>query len=226
MAIAATQAESPAAGQTRKPLMTNKQILFMNFGFFGVQYSFGMHAGALLCAFIGLYAFAHIGNRYALFLPMIGLGIAWASMMGVPYIMVVSLIPKERYGVYMGIVNMMIVVPMLIETFSFGFIYDHFLHTPTHALEFSAVLFAVAAVAMTWIRPPKKQSPVIPLTYRQIMGYDRVLVGTDGSPSSMLAVERAGQVASASEAELVVVTAYDPVPARDAAILNLAVGNL
>jgi maltose/moltooligosaccharide transporter len=49
---------------------------------------------------------------------------------GVPYIMVVSLIPKERYGVYMGIVNMMIVVPMLIETFSFGFIYDHFLHTP------------------------------------------------------------------------------------------------
>lgn len=39
MAIAATQAETPAAGQTRKPLMTSKQILFMNFGFFGVQYS-------------------------------------------------------------------------------------------------------------------------------------------------------------------------------------------
>jgi maltose/moltooligosaccharide transporter len=95
---------------------------------------------------------------------MIGLGIAWASMMGVPYIMVVSMVPKERHGVYMGIVNMMIVVPMLIETVSFGFIYDHFLHTPTHALEFSGMLFAVAAVAMTWIRPPKKQSPVIPLT--------------------------------------------------------------
>ncbi|HEX5299392.1 MAG TPA: universal stress protein [Streptosporangiaceae bacterium] len=58
------------------------------------------------------------------------------------------------------------------------------------------------------------------------MGYDRILVGTDGSPSSMLAVERAGQVASASEAELVVVTAYDPVPARDAARLELAIGNL
>lgn len=38
----------------------------------------------------------------------------------------------------MGIVNMMIVVPMLIETVSFGFIYDHFLHTPTNALMFSA----------------------------------------------------------------------------------------
>src|SRR5690242_1362138 len=70
----------------------------------------------------------------------------------------------------MSIVNMMILVPMLIETFSFGFIYDHFLHIPTYALEFSAVLFAIAAIAMTWIRPPKKQSPVISLTYRQIMG--------------------------------------------------------
>jgi len=185
-----------------------------------------VHVGALLCAAVGLYTFAHISNRYALFLPMIGLGIAWASMMGVPYIMVVSLIPKERYGVYMGIVNMMIVVPMLIETFTFGFIYDHFLHSPTHALELAGVLFAVGAIAMTWIRPPKKQSPVIPLTYRQIMGYDRVLVGTDGSPSSMLAVERAGQVASASEAELIVVCAYDPVTARDATRLNLAVPSL
>ena len=46
MAIAATQ-ESPAAGATRKPLMTNKQILFMNFGFFGVQYSFGMQQTAV-----------------------------------------------------------------------------------------------------------------------------------------------------------------------------------
>jgi maltose/moltooligosaccharide transporter len=142
-------------------------------------------------------------------------------MMGVPYIMVVSMIRKERYGVYMGIVNMMIVVPMLIETVTFGLIYHFFLKSPAHALEFSAALFAIAAVAMTWIRPPKKQSPVIPLTFRQIMGYNKILVGTDGSPSSQLAVERAGQVASASEAELVVVTAYDPVPARDVARLEL-----
>ncbi len=48
----------------------------------------------------------------------------------------------------MGIVNMMIVVPMLIETVSFGFIYDHFLHTPTNALMFSAALFAVAEEAL------------------------------------------------------------------------------
>jgi maltose/moltooligosaccharide transporter len=120
---------------------------------------------------------------------------------------------------------MMIVVPMLIETLTFGFIYDHFLHSPTNALIFSGALFAVAAIAMTWIRPPKRQSPVIPLTYRQIMGYDRVLVGTDGSPSSLLAVERAGQVAAASEAELIVVCAFEP-PARDTARLNLTLGEL
>ena len=106
-----------------------------------------VHVGALLCAAVGLIWFAHISNRYLLFVPMIGLGIAWASMMGVPYIMVVSMIRKERYGVYMGIVNMMIVVPMLIETVTFGLIYHFILKSPVHALEFSGVLFAVAAVA-------------------------------------------------------------------------------
>jgi MFS family permease len=63
---------------------------------------------------------------------MIGFGIAWASMMGVPYIMVVSSIPKSRYGVYMGIVNMMIVVPMILQTLTFGYVYKNFLgdHPP------------------------------------------------------------------------------------------------
>jgi len=51
---------------------------------------------------------------------MIGLCVAWASMM------VVSMIPKERYGVYLGIINMMIVVPMLIESVTFGFIHENF----------------------------------------------------------------------------------------------------
>jgi maltose/moltooligosaccharide transporter len=97
---------------------------------------------------------------------------------------------------------------------------------PTNALVFSGVLFAIAAIAMTWIRPPKRQSPVIPLTYRQIVGYDRVLVGSDGSPSSLRAVKRAADVAAAAEAELLVVCAYDPVPVRDLARLTLAIGDV
>jgi maltose/moltooligosaccharide transporter len=56
MAIATRQAETPAAGQARKPSMTNRQILLMNFGFFGVQYSFGMQQTAVNPIFAFLHA--------------------------------------------------------------------------------------------------------------------------------------------------------------------------
>ena len=84
---------------------------------------------------------------------MIGFGIAWASMMGVPYIMVVSSIPKSRYGVYMGIVNMMIVIPMILQTLTFGFIYKHFLgDNPAYAIMFAAALLMLAALATLRIK--------------------------------------------------------------------------
>ncbi len=86
-----------------------------------------VHAGALMLAAVGLWMFPHISNKYMLFVPMIGFGIAWASMMGVPYIIAVAAIPRERYGVYMGIINMMIVIPMLIQTLTFGKVYHNFL---------------------------------------------------------------------------------------------------
>jgi maltose/moltooligosaccharide transporter len=114
-----------------------------------------VHTACLLCAAAGLLVFPHLGNKYALFVPIIGLGIAWASIMGVPYIMAVRMIPSSRYGVYMGIINMMIVVPMLIQTVTFGAVYAGPLGgDPTHAITFAGVLLACAAVAMTWIKEP------------------------------------------------------------------------
>jgi maltose/moltooligosaccharide transporter len=68
-----------------------------------------------------LLFFPVIQNQYLFFVVIIGYGIAWASMMGIPYLMVVANIPKERYGVYMGIINMMIVIPMIFQNVSFGF---------------------------------------------------------------------------------------------------------
>ena len=47
---------------------------------------------------------------------MILFGIGWAAMMGIPYAMVSKVIPENKRGIYMGIVNMMIVIPMLIQT--------------------------------------------------------------------------------------------------------------
>ena len=74
-------------------------------------------------------------------------------MMGIPYLMVVSKIPKERYGVYMGIINMMIVIPMFIQTMTFGYILKHFLNNdPGKAILFAGVLLLIAALFTTFIK--------------------------------------------------------------------------
>ena len=73
-----------------------------------------VHAVALGLAAVALIWLARIDNQYLALVPMIGLGIFWASAVGVPYLMVASMVPAKRTGVYMGILNMMIVVPMLI----------------------------------------------------------------------------------------------------------------
>jgi maltose/moltooligosaccharide transporter len=114
-----------------------------------------VHSSCLLCAAVGLVIFPHVHNKYLAFIPIIGLGIAWASIMGVPYILAVRVIPSTRYGVYMGIINMMIVVPMLIQTVTFGWIYDHLLGAnPTNAIMFAGVALAVGAAVMTTIKEP------------------------------------------------------------------------
>jgi maltose/moltooligosaccharide transporter len=86
-----------------------------------------------------------IDSQWMLLLPMTLFGIGWATMMGVPYSMVSKVIPQERRGVYMGIVNMMIVIPMFIQTLSFGYIIKHILFdNPVNAILFGGVLFLIA----------------------------------------------------------------------------------
>nr|WP_276610742.1 MFS transporter [Kineococcus siccus] len=114
-----------------------------------------VHCVCLLLAAVGLVIFPSITNQYLLLIPVIGLGIAWASIMGVPYIMAVRMIPSTRYGVYMGIINMMIVVPMLIQSLTFGPVYQNLLgDTPGNAIRFAGVFLAIAAVTMLWIKEP------------------------------------------------------------------------
>ncbi len=118
-----------------------------------------VHASALVLAAVALVVFPHIGNKYLLFVPMVGFGIAWASMMGVPYIMAVAVIPRARYGVYMGIINMMIVIPMLIQTVTFGAVYDRLLGAdPAQALTFAGVLLLLAAGATMMIAQPRGEA--------------------------------------------------------------------
>jgi maltose/moltooligosaccharide transporter len=119
-----------------------------------------VHMICLILAAAGFFAFPHIENKNLLFFAISGFGIGWASMMGIPYLLVVSDIPKERYGVYMGIINMMIVIPMILQNLSFGFILKHFLdNDPRNAITFAGALLAVAALATAFIQPsPSKKS--------------------------------------------------------------------
>src|SRR3954462_7667036 len=171
-----------------------------------------VHAAALGLAAVALIALAHIHNQYLALVPMIGVGIFWASAVGVPYLMVASMVPAKRTGVYMGILNMMIVVPMLVQTVTFGWIFTHLLDGKgSNAMFLAGVLLGIGAVAMLWVNPPHEadESPIVPLgAARSITVYDRVVVGSDGTPTSLYAVDRAAEVAQAAQARLVVVTAY------------------
>jgi maltose/moltooligosaccharide transporter len=115
-----------------------------------------VHFACLVMAAIGFLIFPHIENKYLLFPAITGFGIGWASMMGIPYLMVVSNIPKERYGVYMGIINMMIVIPMFFQTVTFGFIMKNFLHNdPRQAITFAGILLILAALCTLLIQSKK-----------------------------------------------------------------------
>ena len=115
-----------------------------------------VHCACLLLAAVGLVLVPSVPNQYLVFIPMIGLGIAWASIMGVPYIMAVRMIPSTRFGVYMGIINMMIVIPMLIQSVTFGFVFQNFLgDNPSNAIRFAAVFLAIAGLLMLWIKEPR-----------------------------------------------------------------------
>ena len=102
---------------------------------------------SLVLTGIAMLSMPYITNQYILLLPMILFGIGWAAMMGIPYAMVSKVIPEERRGVYMGIVNMMIVIPMLIQTISFGFIIKNLLgNNAVNAILFGGVFFIIAAI--------------------------------------------------------------------------------
>ncbi|WP_328475642.1 universal stress protein [Actinoplanes sp. NBC_00393] len=180
-----------------------------------------VHAVALGLAAVSLVWLSQITNQYLALVPMIGLGIFWASAVGVPYLMVASMVPAKRTGVYMGILNMMIVVPMLIQTVTFGWIFEHWLDGKgSNAIMLAGILLGLGAFAMLWVNPPDEadESPIVPLgAKRSITVYDRVVVGSDGTPTSLYAVDRAAEVAQAAQARLVVITAYREGPSADPA---------
>ncbi|MDN5397145.1 MAG: MFS transporter [Chryseobacterium sp.] len=73
------------------------------------------HGLALLCGGFGLISMYFIKDINLLWISMIGLGFAWASILAMPYAMLIEVIPQRKMGVYMGIFNFFIVIPQIIN---------------------------------------------------------------------------------------------------------------
>jgi maltose/moltooligosaccharide transporter len=79
-----------------------------------------VHAISLLCGALGLLSVFFINDKTILLLTMIGVGVAWASILSMPYAILSGALPAARMGVYMGIFNFFIVIPEIIASFAFG----------------------------------------------------------------------------------------------------------
>ncbi|MBV6439759.1 MAG: MFS transporter [Haliscomenobacteraceae bacterium CHB4] len=112
-----------------------------------------MHSFCLTLAGIGMMCIPEIHTKAVLFIPMIGIGLAWASMMGNPYIMLAGSIPPERTGVYMGIFNMFIVIPMMIQIFTLPLYYKSWLGgNPENVVRLAGGLLICAAIAVLFVK--------------------------------------------------------------------------
>ncbi|WP_179021121.1 MFS transporter [Winogradskyella forsetii] len=106
---------------------------------------------------IAMLSIPNIQDPTMVLLPMVLFGIGWAAMMGIPYSMVSKIVPQERRGVYMGILNMMIVIPMGIQTLTFGPIVKNLLNnSAVNAILFGGVFFVIAGILALRLKQPEE----------------------------------------------------------------------
>jgi maltose/moltooligosaccharide transporter len=78
------------------------------------------HALALVCGGLSLLSVYLIHDRWLLLLTMVGVGIAWVSILSMPYAILSGALPAHRMGVYMGVFNFFIVIPEIVASLAFG----------------------------------------------------------------------------------------------------------
>ena len=117
------------------------------------------HTLCLLCGAVGLMSVTMIHNKYALLLTMVGVGIAWASTLCMPYAVLAASLPPARTGVYMGIFNFFIVTPEILASLFFGWIMIHLLHNNRiYAVVAGGVFMLIAAALMQRVKDPRTLS--------------------------------------------------------------------
>ena len=107
------------------------------------------HSLCLLCGALGLISVAIIHDKYILLLTMVGVGIAWASTLSMPYAVLAGSLPPGKTGVYMGIFNFFIVIPEILASLFFGWVMNHlFSNNRIAAVVAGGFFMAIAAALM------------------------------------------------------------------------------
>jgi maltose/moltooligosaccharide transporter len=105
------------------------------------------HSLCLICGAIGLISVNWVHDKNVLFVCMIGVGIAWSSILSMPYAMLSGCLPKDKVGIYMGIFNFFIVLPEIIASLGFGWLMKNILgNNRMAAITIGGILMITAAV--------------------------------------------------------------------------------
>src|ERR1044071_5393523 len=112
-----------------------------------------VHMIALLCGGIGLISVYFMGSKWMLFASMAGVGIAGASILSMPYVMLSTAVPPARMGVYMGVFNLFIVIPQMVMSLIVPNIFNNVLGgDPRNAVVLGGFSLLIAAVTVLIVR--------------------------------------------------------------------------
>lgn len=111
------------------------------------------HIIGLLCGAAGYASFFVIKDPQQLIIAEVGVGIAWASILAMPYAILASNLPQAKLGIYMGLFNIFIVIPQLLVATVMGSIMKAwFPEEPIYTMAFAAATMALAALAMLRVK--------------------------------------------------------------------------
>jgi maltose/moltooligosaccharide transporter len=112
------------------------------------------HVICLACGAAGYASFFMIHDPKLLIISEVGIGIAWASILAMPYAILASTLPQRKLGIYMGLFNIFIVVPQLLVATVMGSIMKTFFPgQPIWTMLAAAIVMTAAALAMLRVKP-------------------------------------------------------------------------
>jgi maltose/moltooligosaccharide transporter len=118
------------------------------------------HILALLCGAAGYVSFLFLKDPQHLIVSEVGVGIAWASILAMPYAILASALPQRKLGIYMGLFNVFVVVPQLLVATVMGSIMKRFFPgEPIWTMAFAAAVMVLAALAMLRVAEPPQTEP-------------------------------------------------------------------